>query len=68
MTTVTLEKGYKKLASRLKNLEQVVLEFFGGELKESKLKKLELISKKIDGGSGKHFVSHREFKNYLKSL
>ena len=38
MTTITLEKSYKKLQNRLAILERVVKEFLGDELKPEKVK------------------------------
>ena len=68
MTTITLEKSYKKLQNRLAVLERVVKEFLSDELKSEKVKSFEKISKRLDSGAGKRFSSYRAFRGYLKSL
>lgn len=68
MSTATLQKNYKRLENRLENLEQVIKEFFGGELKGAKLRKLEKISKRLDGGYGHRFSSYKAFQRHLKAL
>ena len=68
MSITTIQKNYKKLENRMETLEQVIKEFFSGELKEEKIKKLEKISKQLDRGSGRRFSSHHDFQQYLKSL
>lgn len=68
MSTATLQKNYKKLENRLENLEEVIGELFGGELKDAKVKKLAKISRRLDGGGGQRFSSHKAFRRYLKSL
>ncbi len=68
MSAVILQKNYKKLENRLESLEQIIKEFFAGELQEAKIKKLDKISRQLDEGGGRRFASHREFQRYLKSL
>ena len=68
MSITILQKNYKKLESRLGTLERLMREFFGGELKDEKLQKLESISKKLDKGYGRRIASRGEFQRYLKSL
>ena len=68
MTTVTLQKNYKKLENRLGAIERILKVFMGDELSSSKVRKLELLSKKLDEGAGKRFGSHRAFSQYVKSL
>lgn len=68
MSITMLQKSYKKLEYRIKNIEQMVREFFAGELKEGKVKKLEKLSQQLDVGQGKRFTSHQAFQRYLKSL
>lgn len=68
MTTVTLEKNYKKLENRLENLEKLIKVIIENELVQKELSKLGKISHKLDEGTGKRFYSRQEFLRYLKSL
>ena len=68
MSITTLQKNYKKLENRLGMIERLIREFFGGELKDEELKKLESISKKMDKGQGRRIASRGEFQQYLESL
>lgn len=68
MTTATLQKSYQKLESRLGALERMLKVLMEGEVLPSKVKQLERLSKKLDKGAGKRFVSSRAFSRYIKSL
>ena len=68
MTTVTLEKNYKKLENRLEYLEKLVKVIAADELTPRKIAALQKISRDLDRGSGKRFHSRQELLRYLKSL
>ena len=68
MTTVTLEKNYKKLKNRLETLEKLVKVLVRSEIKAEKILQWEKTSRKLDAGGGKKFSSYQAFEKYLKSL
>lgn len=68
MTTVTLEKNYKKLESRLETLEKLVRALAQSEIRAEKILQWERTSRDLDAGRGRRFSSHRAFEKYLKSL
>ncbi len=66
MTTVTLEKNYKKLKSRLETLEKLVKVLVNSEIKAEKILQWEKTSRDLDRGLGKRIRSQKELVRYFK--
>ncbi len=68
MTTATIQKNYKKLEERVRNLEAVITVVLQDETIPAYGKKLLRISHKLDQGLGKRIPSPRDLRKYLRSL